>query len=144
MKIGGLYTAQLVRADESDSLGSAAERMHIDRVGSLAVFSEDRLIGIITESDLVRAMADGANPETSTVSDYMTARPITVDVDEDSKAISGYSRSPKEVAQTMLAIGIRHLPVRSTIESSASSRSATSPCSRRGSRARSQTRGDRG
>jgi CBS domain-containing protein len=101
VKIGGLYTAQIVRADESDSLGSAAERMHIDRVGSLAVFSEDRLIGIITESDLVRAMADGANSETSTVSDYMTARPITVGVDEDSK----------EVAQTMLALGIRHLPV---------------------------------
>jgi hypothetical protein len=30
-------------------------------------------------------MADGADPETSTVSDYMTTRPITADVDEDSK-----------------------------------------------------------
>jgi CBS domain-containing protein len=101
VKIEGLYTAQIVRADESDSLGSAAERMHIERVGSLAVFSEDRLIGIITESDLVRAMADGADSENSSVSDYMTARPITAEVDEDSK----------EVAQTMLALGIRHLPV---------------------------------
>lgn len=46
-------------------------------------------------------MADGADLETSTVSDYMTTRPITADVDEDSK----------DAAQRMLALAVRHMPV---------------------------------
>ena len=101
MKVGGLYTAKIIRGDQGESLRIAAARMYSERVGSLVVFSDDRLIGIITEADLVRAMAEGANPDSSTISEYMTERPVTADVEEDSK----------DVAQRMLALGIRHLPV---------------------------------
>ena len=101
MRVGGLYTAQILRGDQDESLRTAAARMHAERVGSLAVFSDDRLIGILTEADLIRAMAEGANADSSTISEYMTERPVTVDVEEDSK----------EAAQRMLALGVRHLPV---------------------------------
>jgi CBS domain-containing protein len=101
VKIGSLYMSQIVRAERNHSLRSAAQRMHNDRVGSLAVFSNGSLAGIITESDLVRAISDGVDLEAAVVADYMAAEPVTADVNEDSK----------EVAQRMLALAVRHLPV---------------------------------
>lgn len=68
---------------------------------SVAVMSEGRLVGIITERDLVRAIADGVDPQLARASIVMTSDPATVEADEDVAV----------VAVKMLRLGVRHLPV---------------------------------
>jgi CBS domain-containing protein len=63
--------------------------------------SEGHLVGIITERDLVRAIADGIDPRHARADLVMTADPATVDADEDVEV----------VAVKMMRLGIRHLPV---------------------------------
>ena len=60
-----------------------------------------RLVGIITERDLVRAVADRRDLADGNAGEYMTSAPATVELDT----------SLADVARTMLALGVRHLPV---------------------------------
>jgi Predicted signal-transduction protein containing cAMP-binding and CBS domains len=83
------------------TLVEAASEMRREDVGSLVVFDEGRLSGIITERDLVRAVAEGANPTTLPVAGYMTDDPIVASPDD----------GVEEVVARMLTIGVRHLPV---------------------------------
>lgn len=75
--------------------------MRRDDSDSVAVMSEGRLVGIITERDLVRAIADGVDPQVARADVLMTADPATVDLDEDVAM----------VAVKMTRLGVRHLPV---------------------------------
>ena len=79
----------------------AAVEMHARDVGSLAVIGEGRLTGILTERDVLRAVADGADVGTQTVREWMTAQPDSVSPELDSH----------EAARWLLATGYRHLPV---------------------------------
>lgn len=75
--------------------------MRTDDSDSVAVMSGDRLVGIITERDLVRAIADGVDPRNARADVVMTADPATVEADEDVAM----------VAVKMMRLGVRHLPV---------------------------------
>jgi CBS domain-containing protein len=70
-------------------------------VGSLAVFDADRLVGMITERDLVRALGQGNVSDGTPIRPYVSTDLQTADVDEDSR----------RVARRMLDLGLRHLPV---------------------------------
>ena len=59
------------------------------------------LVGIITERDVTAAMAEGADPATTPVSDYMTPAPEVLQPDSELA----------DATQLMLELGIRHLPV---------------------------------
>jgi CBS domain-containing protein len=90
----------IVTLPEETMLG-AATRMRRYDVSALPVYRRHRLVGIVTERDVVSAIADGADPATTRVADYMTDRPVTVRPDED-----------VEVAvRRMAELGVRHLPV---------------------------------
>jgi CBS domain-containing protein len=101
VKIKQFYRPEIFKARVEDSLLEAAAHMDDHQVGALAVFEGDSLIGMISERDLVRAMAQGADPKGATVAEYMSLRILTADEEETSA----------EVAQRMLDAGIRHLPV---------------------------------
>jgi CBS domain-containing protein len=75
--------------------------MQEDDSDSMAVMSGGKLVGIITEKDLVRAIADGVDPQQARAELLMTADPATVDADEDVSV----------VAVKMMRLGVRHLPV---------------------------------
>ena len=84
-----------------DTLGEAAQLMVDERVGSAVVLEHGRLIGIVTERDLLRSIADRAHPSDARVREWMTADPV----------VATESTPTEEAARTMLEHGFRHLPV---------------------------------
>jgi CBS domain-containing protein len=84
-----------------DTLGEVAERMNNQNVGAVIVKDHGRLIGILTERDMLRAMAARVHTSDARVRQFMTADPITAAPDMDLE----------EAAQVMLDNGFRHLPV---------------------------------
>ncbi len=101
MKVRDLPPGRLHTADPQTSLAEVARQMRLDDADSVAVMDDGRLAGIITERDLVRAIADGVNPKQATAEMIMTKGPATVSADEDVSV----------VALRMMRLGIRHLPV---------------------------------
>jgi CBS domain-containing protein len=101
MKVSDLQHHELFTAQAEESLDVAADRMSWHQVGALPVLEGQHLVGIITERDVVAAIADGADPATTRVADYMTDRPVTVGSDEDVQV----------AARRMAELGVRHLPV---------------------------------
>jgi CBS domain-containing protein len=104
MKLHDFYSPVLSTAEVTDTIAQAARKMDRADIGSLAVFDRDRLVGIITERDLVRAL--GAEDPRVAIQSYVSGELRTADVDDDSR----------EVARRMLEQGIRHLPVLSNGE----------------------------
>jgi len=94
-------TEATVTESPRDSLRSAAERMWRQQTGSLIIAEGDQLIGIITERDLLRAVALGADPDKTSVDDAMTTQVFTVTPD----------MLLQDAAREMAARWIRHLPV---------------------------------
>ena len=84
-----------------DTLGEVADRMTRKNVGAVIVKDFGRLIGILTERDMLRAMAARVHTSDARVRQFMTEDPITVAPDMDLD----------EAAQVMLDHGFRHLPV---------------------------------
>ena len=70
-------------------------------VGAAAVMSGDRLDGIISERDIVRALAACCTPSDVWAADVMATPPALIDGDEPIAA----------AAERMLDEGVRHLPV---------------------------------
>lgn len=83
------------------TLRSAAEEMINNEMGSLAVISEGKLVGIFTERDALRAVAGGASLDEDFVTAWMTPDPDTADPE----------LSCEDAARWMLATGYRHLPI---------------------------------
>ncbi len=83
MNVGSVYRVGVFTIDQSDPLSEAASRMQFNEVGSLAVFEASRFVGIVTERDLVRAMADGIDAEETAVRAYTTEDPVAVTPDTE-------------------------------------------------------------
>jgi len=64
-------------------LPEVATQMRLNDNDSVAVMAEDRLLGIITERDIVRAIADDVDPQRVTANLFMSADPLTTDLDQD-------------------------------------------------------------
>ncbi len=101
MKVRDVPPRRLLSVEPQTSLAEVAKRMRREDADSAAVMSEGRLLGIITERDLVRAIADGVNPQQANADVIMSADPATVTADEEVAV----------VAVKMMTLGIRHLPV---------------------------------
>ena len=101
MLVRDVMTGAAVTDSAADTLRSAAERMWREQTGSLLVMDGGRLAGIITERDLLRAVALGADLTTATVDEAMTTEVFTVSPD----------MPLRDAAREMAVRWIRHLPV---------------------------------
>jgi CBS domain-containing protein len=90
---------ELVRVGPEITLEAAARVMASRRVGSVLVYQDERLAGILTERDILAAVADGSLA--ASVGARMTAHPETIAPDE----------TVERAAVLMLHGGFRHLPV---------------------------------
>ena len=99
--VDDIYRPGAITAAADDSLEQTAARLEDKDISALVIMDGDRLGGIITERDIVRAVADRRDLADATAGEYMTSTPATVALDTPLA----------DVARTMLAYGIRHLPV---------------------------------
>ncbi len=90
----------LLSVSPGDSLSEVAQRM-VDRdVGAVLVMDGGELSGILTERDVLRAVAAGIE-ENTVVSDWMTRDPDTMAPDD----------TTQHAAVLMIHGGFRHLPL---------------------------------
>lgn len=74
-----IMVRKVVTTGPDVSLATAARMMVDNRVGSIVVVEKERLVGIITESDLMRLASTGCDMEKAKVRDHMRKRVITCD-----------------------------------------------------------------
>ncbi len=101
MNVEAMYRPEVFTVRIDESVGDAAGSMQYNEVSALPVFDGGRLVGILTERDVVRAVADGVDPQETPVSAYMTPDPVWISPES----------SLREAADRMLGLGVRHLPV---------------------------------
>src|SRR5215469_16391111 len=100
MQVRALVTPGVVWAEADEPLTELARRMRANRVGALPVGDGDVLRGIVTERDIVQAVADGV-VETALAGERMSPDPALVGPAEDCA----------DAALRMLELGVRHLLV---------------------------------
>lgn len=101
MKISDIMTKAAVTDQLDDTLAQAATRMWEQQTGSLLVLDGQDLVGIVTERDILKAVATGVPLDTTRVSQVMTKDLVTTDP----------GTSLREAARIMTEKWIRHLPV---------------------------------
>jgi CBS domain-containing protein len=90
----------LLTVGPDDGLRDAAKRMDERGVGAVLVLEDDRLVGILTERDLMKAVARGFG-QGAKVAEWMTRHPETIESTDE----TGHA------AALMIHGGFRHLPV---------------------------------
>lgn len=101
MTVRELVGGEVVAIEPMATLREATHLMTEREVGALAVSRAGRLIGILTERDVLRACSDEVDLDEGTVESRMTEDPDSLEPDMTVEA----------AADWMLAAGYRHLPV---------------------------------
>lgn len=102
VRAGDLMTRDLASLEQRESAYAASVLMRMLKIGSVLVKHEDRVVGIVTEADMVRkVIAANRIPEQTPVSVVMSAPLIGIEHD----------RPIWEVADLMQQAGTRHLAV---------------------------------
>ena len=99
--VAEVMTKDVLTASASDDLSKASARMIERGVGSIIVRDPGQPVGILTERDLVRAGASGADLSNAKVSDWMTAEADTIAPDLTVQA----------ALDSLNQHGYRHFPV---------------------------------
>ena len=102
MKVSEIMTREPSTLAPTSTIGEAATIMRQDDCGSVPIVEAGRLVGIITDRDIVvRVLAGGKDAKTTRVSEAMTADPVTVSPDT----------SVDEAQKVMAERQVRRLPV---------------------------------
>ena len=96
-----LMTKDVLAVAPEDTIGEAAQLMTDRGVGSAVVSDFGRVIGILTERDLLRAVAARIHTSDARVREWMTAEPVTLPP----------TATAEEAGRLMLEHGFRHVPV---------------------------------
>jgi CBS domain-containing protein len=99
--LGEIVKPTFITVAPEDTLGEVAERMSAQNVGAVIVKDFGRMIGILSERDMLRAMAARVHTSEARVRQFMTPDPITAPPET----------TLEEASRIMLDNGFRHLPV---------------------------------
>lgn len=101
MRLADVMTRDLPRAEPDESVASAAQKMVAAGVKALPVCRGDALVGILTDWDVTRAVAEAADPAREHVERWMTKDPISAPPDA----------LLTDASELMAQHQIHHLPV---------------------------------
>jgi len=90
----------LLSVEPAEPIKEVAQRMVERNLGAVLVLDGGRLAGIMTERDIMRAVARGLHGD-AVVADYMSKDPETIEPDD----------TTAHAAVLMIHGGFRHLPV---------------------------------
>jgi len=92
----------LFHVRSSDRVRDVARSMSEKNIGAIAVVDSGKLVGIFSERDIMsRVVAQGLNPDETTVAKVMTKEIVVGDLNED----------VEDALRKMHAVGCRHLPI---------------------------------
>ncbi len=101
-KVGDVMTSKPIMVEPGTTLQKCANIMKEQHVGGIIIGQKDKLLGIISEQDIVRkAVATGLDTKATTVDKLMETKVYTIEPDKDI-----YDAIVK-----MRDLNIRHLPV---------------------------------
>ena len=78
---------ELITASNKDTVADAVRRMKRAGISQLPVLDDGRLVGIVTESDVLGRLVEGTASQTSTMAEVMFRRVDTVHVNDDANAL---------------------------------------------------------
>src|SRR5262245_36637860 len=96
-----IMASDLATTSTGTLVKDAAALMSRRNIGAIVVCEAGRVVGILTERDLLRAAASGYHPDDIAVSELMTPSPLTIAADATFTV----------AADLMMQRGVRHLPV---------------------------------
>src|SRR5919108_6188097 len=100
--VAEVMTRNVLSVDPTASIGEAAEKMMDANVGAVVVLEDMvRIVGIVTERDLLRAVAQRARAAEARVRQWMTMDPVTIEPET----------TIEDAARIMFDHNFRHLPV---------------------------------
>ena len=100
--VAEVMNKSVVTVDPTASIGEAAEKMIEAGVGAVVVMEDmARIVGIVTERDILRAVAQRARAAEAKVRQWMTESVVTIEPDTEIK----------DAAKMMFEKNFRHLPV---------------------------------
>ena len=83
-KVRDAMTASVRTAAPTESLADAAKAMKQEDVGSLPVVEDGRVVGVITDRDIVvRAVAEQGDPRSISVTEIASREVVTVEPEQD-------------------------------------------------------------
>ena len=101
MNVSEIMSSDLCTVEVEATVADAATLMGENAVGSVMILDGERLAGILTERDIVRALSSDYEAPTRPVGEWMTRDPVTIAPDADART----------ALKVMLDGGFRHLPV---------------------------------
>lgn len=96
-----LVSEPLAWIEPGATLLDLASKLELEQIGAVTVMTGDRFDGVVSERDIVRALAAGCDPSEVWAADVMAEAAVSVDVDDPIVL----------AAERMLEEGVRHLPV---------------------------------
>ncbi len=100
--VSEVMNTSVLTVDPTASIGEAAEKMIDAGVGAVVVMEDmARIVGIVTERDILRAVAQRARAAEARVRQWMTESVVTIEPDTEIK----------DAAKMMFERNFRHLPV---------------------------------
>ena len=102
LKVEGAMVKNVVTVDTDATVKKAVEIMNKHEIGCLVVMKGNRLVGILTERDILkRVLGESRNPEKTKVSEIMTTPVIT----------ASPTTNLEEAAKLMFEKNVKKLPV---------------------------------
>ena len=100
--VAEMMNRTVLTVDPTASIGEAAEKMMDAGVGAIVVIEDFvRIVGIVTERDILRAVAARARAAEARVRQWMTESVVTIEPET----------TVEEAARIMFERNFRHLPV---------------------------------
>lgn len=101
MKVSEIMTKDVVTVGPEYNVADVASVMHARGIGSVIVLEDDRVLGILTERDILKVVGAGEDPKNVAAHEALTDDLITV----------GPDAPVEQAAREMVRAGVRHLPV---------------------------------
>jgi CBS domain-containing protein len=100
-QIEEIMNKEVATAKPDDQLVNAARTMLQRKIGCVVVVEGEKVVGIVTESDLIKCAASGFDPNQKLVRDVMNIPPVTCTPEAPVEEAYAHMRKNK----------IRHLPI---------------------------------